>query len=146
APRRRGHPRRRSVGARPRGVVMTEAPACPEGPSRPAAVLYRTASGNRPHIPACPPVGGTLREAGAAERLAMTVCSWCQAELDGVGRTYFGSLDDAMRAFGSHVGTHGLIRDALRFVTYDQIWLPYSKSYIALGHQGRGVAWVGKTY
>lgn len=117
-----------------------------DGPERPEVVLYRTETGARLHIAACPHVGGVLREADAAERLAMTVCSWCQAEIDGVGRTYFDSLDDAMRAFGCHVGTHELIRDALRFVTYDQVWLPYSRSYIALGHEGRGVAWAGKTY
>lgn len=111
-----------------------------------ASVLYRTETGNRLHIPACPHVGGALREADATERQAMTVCTWCQAELDGVGRTYFDSLHDAMRAFGSHLGTREQVREALRFVTHDQIWLPYSKSYIALGHEGRAVAWVGKTY
>ncbi len=109
-------------------------------------ILYRTEGGGRLHIPGCPHVGGALREADAAERLAMPVCSWCRAEIDGVGRTYYDSLDDAMRAFGCHVGTQEPIRAALRFVTYDQIWLPYSRSYIALGHQGRAVAWVGKTY
>ena len=34
----------------------------------------------------------------------------------------------------------------MRFVTYDQIWVPNSRSYVALGHYGRGVAWFGKTY
>ena len=125
---------------------MSEAIIWSHDHARPEQVLYLTETGNRLHIPACPHIGGTLREADAVERLSMTVCSWCQAEIDGVGRTDFETLDDAMRAFGCHVGTHGLIRDALRFVTYDQIWLPYSKSYIALGHQCRGAAWAGKTY
>lgn len=109
-------------------------------------VLYRTETGGRLHLPACPHIGGAIREADAAERLGMSVCSWCQAEIDGVGRTYYESLDDAMRAFGCHVGTQPTIRNALRCVTHDQIWLPYSRSYIALGHEGRAVAWVGKTW
>ena len=125
---------------------MSEAVSRAVSEGRAPQVLYRTESGGRLHIPGCPHVGGSLSEADAAERLAMPVCSWCQAEIDGVGRTYYESLDDAMRAFGCHVGTHEPIRAALRFATYDQIWLPYSRSYIALGHEGRGVAWVGKTY
>ena len=56
----------------------------------------------------------------------MPVCSWCRAEIDGVGRSYHDTLEDAMRAFGCHVGTTALIRHALRSVTFDQIWLPYS--------------------
>lgn len=109
-------------------------------------VLYRTETGGRLHLPACPHIGGAIREADAAERLAMSVCSWCRAQIDGVGRTYYESLDEAMRAFGCHVGTQPTIHQALRFVTHDQIWLPYSRSYVALGHEGRAVAWVGKTW
>lgn len=109
-------------------------------------VLYRTGTGGRLHIPGCPHIGSSLREADKTERLAMPVCSWCRAEIDGVGRSYYDTLQDAMREFGCHVGTQTLIRHALRSVTFDQIWLPYSRSYLALGHEGRGVAWVGKTY
>ena len=43
-------------------------------------------------------------------------------------------------------GTQRLIVEALRGVEHDEIWLPHSKSYIALGLEGRGVAWVGKGY
>lgn len=108
--------------------------------------LVRTETGARLHIPACPHIGGRIREADPAERLEMQVCSWCQAELDGVGRTYCVDLDEAMREFGTWSGTERLIKDALRFVTWDQIWVPNSRSYVALGHEGRGVAWFGKTY
>ena len=125
---------------------MSEATVRPAAPAQVGHVLYRTETGGRLHIPGCPHIGGSLREADPYERLAMQVCSWCQAEIDGVGRTYHDSLDDAMRALGCHVGTQSRIREALRFATFDQIWLPYSRSYIALGHEGRGVAWVGKTY
>lgn len=109
-------------------------------------VLVRTETGGRLHIAACPHIGGGIRLADAAERLAMEVCSWCRKELDGVGRRYFDNLEDAMRAFRTYAGTEQLIRDALRFTTHDQIWLPPSSSYVALGHEGRGVAWFGKTW
>jgi len=108
--------------------------------------LVRTETGAKLHIAACPHIGSEIREATAAERLAMDVCGWCRAELDGVGRTYCNSLEDAMRLFGTHSGTERAIKDALRFVVHDQIWLPNSRSYVALGHEGRGVAWFGKTY
>jgi hypothetical protein len=109
--------------------------------------LYRTVGGARLHIAECPHIIGVdVQLATAADRLAMAVCHWCRQELDGVGRTYFDTLEDAMRDFGTHAGTEPLIRDALRFVDWDQIWVPYSRSYIALGREGLGVAWVGKTY
>lgn len=37
-------------------------------------------------------------------------------------------------------------RENLKFVTCDEIWLPHSKSYVALGLDGRAVASFGKTY
>ena len=36
--------------------------------------------------------------------------------------------------------------DALGDVQHDLIWIPASESYIALGHDGQGVAWIGKGY
>jgi hypothetical protein len=120
----------------------------PEPARQPApGPLYRTATGERLHIGACPHILSLdVEPASPADLLAMTVCHWCRQELDGVGRTYFDTIEDAMRDFGAPAGTERLVRDALRFVTWDQIWVPYSRAYIALGYEGRGVAWVGKTY
>jgi hypothetical protein len=116
-------------------------------PTPGADVLLRTATGERLHIAPCPHILGVATEvASAADRLALGVCSWCEKEINGVGRTYFDNLRDAMRFFGTHVGTEALIREALQGVDHDQIWIPYSRSYIALGRGGAGVAWVGKTY
>ena len=126
---------------------MTEMPTVqPARQSFAPDTLVRTETGNRLHIAACPHLGSEIRRATPADRLAMEVCTWCRAELDGVGRSYFDDLADAMRAFGTYAGTERLIREALRFVTYDQIWIPHSRSYVALGLEGRGVAWFGKTY
>ena len=109
--------------------------------------LVRTANGTRLHIAPCPHIlGAAASDATAADLFALPLCSWCEAEVDGAGRTYFDSLDDAMRFFGAHVGSKALVRDALRFVTHDRIWVPNSRSYIALGLEGATVAWVGKTY
>jgi hypothetical protein len=63
-----------------------------------------------------------------------------------VGRTYFTTLDEAMRFFGTHSGTERMIKESLRFVDFDAIWVPNSASYVALGREGVGVAWFGKTY
>jgi hypothetical protein len=109
--------------------------------------LLRTIGGQRLHIAPCPHLlGVTPREATAAERAVMQLCYWCDKEVSGHGRTYYDSLESAMRAFGNHVDTVSLIRSHLRSVPWDQIWIPNSRSYLALGLGGRGVAWVGKGY
>jgi len=109
--------------------------------------LLRTETGARLHIAPCPHLlGHAPREATTAERATMQLCHWCDKEVSGHGRTYVDTLDLAMRLFGSHVETIGLIRAHLRGVVWDQIWIPNSRSYIAFGLGGRGVAWVGKGY
>jgi hypothetical protein len=113
----------------------------------PGVQLSRTATGQKLHIPPCPHVLGVeLIEVSKTDAEGYDVCTWCQAELDGVGRTYYDSLDDAMRAFQTYEETRATIKEALRAVTFDAIWIPNSRSYIALGDKGLGVAWVGKTY
>ena len=111
-----------------------------------AVELFRTATGQRLHIPGCPHVGSTLVVATAQDLAELEICTWCRAEIDGVGRTYCRSLEEAMRVLGCWEGTQRLIRDALRFVAHDGVWLPHSDSYIALGREGRCVARVGKGY
>ena len=125
---------------------MTAQPVNPT-PEPAQEPFYRTAGGQRLHIAPCPYIlGADVAPASPADVLALSVCDWCGKELAGVGRRYFESLGDAMRHFGTHAGTEGLIREALQFVQWDQIWVPNSASYIALGREGQGVAWVGKTY
>ncbi|MDQ2783313.1 MAG: hypothetical protein M3Y26_12390 [Actinomycetota bacterium] len=48
------------------------------------------------------------------ERRTMPVCLLCQVELDGVGRTYFDTIEDAMRAFGSYADTRVTIGEHVR--------------------------------
>jgi hypothetical protein len=127
-------------------MSISPSPPMPETPST-GMPLVKTATGARLHIEPCPHIlGCAVRNATPTEKLAMSVCTWCEAEINGVGRWYFDDLGDAMRYFGAHVGTEGSIRDALRFVLHDQVWVPNSKAYISLGLGGLAVAWVGKTY
>lgn len=117
---------------------MTIAPEAP--------VLLATATGHRKHLAQCPHLVGatTLRTLGEDEDLEL--CDWCSKELSGHGRTYFDDLGAALAAFRAPLENRQLIKDALRAVEHDQIWMPYSSSYVALGLAGRGVAWTGKTY
>lgn len=118
----------------------------PAVPVVPLVASWLTATGRRLHVPGCPHVRSHLRQASPAELAELDTCSWCRAEVGGVGRTHPRTLVDAMRSLGCHVGTQGLVVSALADVEFDEIWLPHSKSYIALGLTGRGVAWVGKGY
>ena len=125
---------------------MSAAPSEPDA-TGPGVTLVRTAGGAGLHLPECPHVlGSDVHVATPGELAGVPVCGWSQAEVDGVGRRYFVSLEAAMRSFGSHAGTEHLIRAELRDVLYDEIWVPHSGSYIALGLGGFAVAWVGKTY
>jgi hypothetical protein len=113
----------------------------------PATTYFRTTSGTRVHLPACPHLVGTdAHAATAAERLLHPVCDWSQAQLRGYGREHFASLEDAMRRVGVPVEAHATIGAALRFVEYDKVFAVHSLTYGALGFRGRAVAGFGKTY
>ena len=104
-----------------------------------------TDTGGRKHLAQCPYVVGAItRPVRDDEHLP--VCDWCARELSGHGRRYYDDLGLAIEAFRAPLENRRLIRDELRHVEHDAIWIPYSGSYVALGRQGRGVAWTGKTY
>lgn len=109
------------------------------------AGLVRTPKGEGLHLPDCPHVlGSDVHVATAEERESVRICEWSQAELAGVGRRRFDALDDAMRYFGMHVGTESLVRELVRDLLVDLVWVPNSGSYIALAVDGRVAAWVHK--
>jgi hypothetical protein len=109
--------------------------------------LVRTASGRGLHLADCPHVRGCAVHVAVPEELDyLPVCGWSQAELDGVGRRYFATLSDAMRCFGTHVGTERAIRESVAAVLHDQIWVPNSGAYIALGLNGVVTGCIGKSY
>lgn len=91
-----------------------------------------------------PSPGGATTSRPLLADEGLELCDWCSKELSGPGRTYFNDLDAALAAFKAPLENRRLIKDALRGVEHDQIWMPYSSSYVALGIAGRGVAWTGK--
>ena len=106
--------------------------------------LYRTEGGSRLHIRSCPHViDSVVLEATDTDG---EICAWCEKEISGEGREYIDDLDAALAAFGGPQGNWQLIRQHLAGVDPDEVWIPYSRSYIALGLKGRAVAWAGKTY
>ena len=120
-------------------AVLETPTSNPHGLVRGVAVL---------HLPECPHVAkwDDLAAPTPDELATWEVCSWSQAEIDGVGRTYYDTLDQAMEALGSAVDDRRQIRAAMATVDYDTIWIPYSESYIALGKNGYAVAWVHRTF
>jgi hypothetical protein len=104
--------------------------------------LYRTATGTRLHIRECPHLlGKEVFEATEGE-----ICDSCERELRGEGRTYFDRLADALALVEAPQGNWPLIEQHLAAVDRDRIWVPFSRSYVALGRDGRAVAWAGRTY
>lgn len=111
------------------------------------AVFGRTATSTRHHLAECPHlVDRDWHPCSEEEVATYPLCTWSQDQLDGVGRSHPATLADAMRELGLPVGNERLVRELLAFVSYDELWLPYSRSYVALGFEGRGVAYFGKSY
>ncbi len=109
--------------------------------------LFHTATGQRLHIPACPyVVGVALTPANPIVRSAMDVCSWCQAEIDGVGRTYHDTIEAALEDFNADHAVRAELARLLRLAEHDTVYVPHSRSYLAVAKDGQGVAWAGKTY
>lgn len=106
--------------------------------------LYKTATGQRLHLRQCPHVLGC--ELIEVVEGSHDICSWCLAEISGVGRTPHTSIEDALRDMGAPEVVVPVLARHLRTVEHDDIWVPFSRSYVALGKAGRGVAWAGITY
>ena len=97
--------------------------------------------------PYCPHIqGADAHVADAAECLALPVCEWSVAQIEGYGREHFDAIEDAMRRIGVPVQGHDEIVRGLQFVTHDDVYVVHSLTYAALGPDGRIVAGFGKTY
>jgi hypothetical protein len=104
--------------------------------------LWKTGAGGRAHLAQCAHLVGKEVVLAAAE----PVCDMCQHEIDGHGRERFSDLDAALPVMGVSGTDWPAVKAALASVDHDEVWLPYSRSYIALGRAGQAVAWVGKSY
>jgi hypothetical protein len=107
--------------------------------------FFSTATGGRKHLRQCQHLLDKEVFPVPADD-ARAICDSCRKELAGEGRTYFDDLDAALEAFRAPLTNRPLIKQALAGVAWDEIWLPFSESYVALGKGGRGVAWSHKTF
>jgi hypothetical protein len=110
-----------------------------------AAALFRTANGQRLHIAECPYILGAEVLPAAVDD-TREVCTWCQAELNEEGRTIHDSIEDALRDMGANEGNLVELARLLRSVAHDLIYVPFSRSYVAVALEGRPAAVAGKTY
>ena len=110
------------------------------------AELFRTQTGGRLHVRQCPHVQGVEVLIPAEVSSAQPVCDWCEKELAGEGRTYHDTVIDALRDMGAAGHAIPELERLLNEVEWDQTFVPFSRSYVAVSRAGRGVAWAGKTY
>ena len=115
---------------------------------RAGEVLIRTPGGGKLHIRGCSHLTSTseLLVVTAQDAETRELCTACAAELNGQGRTPFDNLDRAMEAFNMPVEVRAKVRELVARVDADRIWIPYSRSYVALGKDGTRALYIGKTY
>lgn len=107
--------------------------------------LYSTANGQRLHIAECPYILGAEVFPEVVDD-TREVCTWCQAELNDEGRTYHDSIEDALRDMAVAGANFAELTRLLRSVEHDTIYVPFSRSYVAVALDGRPAAVAGKTY
>lgn len=108
--------------------------------------LYRTTDGQRIHLRGCPHIAGQDVEAVTPGDSSIPVCRWTRAELDGVGRIPQKTIDGALREFGASPEVRPRLIKLLKGLKWDSVYLPQSRSFVALALEGHPVAWAGKTY
>lgn len=108
--------------------------------------LYKIADGLRIHLRGCPHIAGLEVEPVAPGDTSVPVCRWTRAELDGVGRIPQKTIDGALREFGANPEVRPRLIKLLKGLKWDSVYLPQSRSFVALALEGHPVAWAGKTY
>ena len=115
-------------------------------PDSSTQTLYRTDGGQRAHLRGCPHIVGLDVVPVPDGDTSLPVCRWTRAELAGAGRIPQKTLDGALREFGASPLARPKIVKLLKGVEHDAVYLPQSRSYVALSLRDRSVAWAGKTY
>ena len=108
--------------------------------------LYRTSDGQRVHLRGCPHIVGLDVVAVPAGDTSVPVCRWTRTELAGVGRIPQKTVDGALRELGASPEIRPRLVKLLKGVKWDSVYLPQSRSYVALSLEDRAVASAGKTY
>ncbi|MBD5785058.1 hypothetical protein IF650_02585 [Cellulosimicrobium terreum] len=105
------------------------------------AELLRTTGRGKLHISGCSHLQDTdpsqLIEADGRDRAELELCSECDKEIHGVGRTEYASLDAAFEALQFPVENRPLMREIAGSVDFSKVWAPQSRSYIGVGHLDR---------
>lgn len=108
------------------------------------AELYRTKGRGRLHVLGCSHLQTTdlsqLIVADATDRAERELCSECDKEIRGVGRTEYPSLDAAFEALKFPVENRPRMREIAAELDFDLVWAPQARSYVAVGHRDRHAA------
>lgn len=116
---------------------------------RTGQTLVRTKGGGKVHVPACSHLSWTselVEITDAAEAASLELCSACESELSGRGRTTYPDLERAMEALPVPLPNRPMVRQLLEDHNAPLIWIPYSRSYIGTGGQNIKTRYVGKGY
>lgn len=112
-----------------------------------APQLFKTATGQRLHIAECPHILGVAASPASFDEMAtMDVCTWCDAELSDEGRTYHETVEAALLDMGAARHRVAELTRTLVTASFDTIFVPFSRSYVAVALSGRTVAVAGHTY
>jgi len=118
----------------------------PTPASDPALTLHHTTTGGRRHLRQCPHLVGASPVLTAAADDTREICVWSQNELAGTGRTYHNTLAEALEDLGAAHGNRAELTRLLSVVDWDQVFVPYSRTYLTVLRNDRPVAWAGKTF
>jgi hypothetical protein len=112
-----------------------------------APQLLKTATGQRLHIAECPHILGAAVSPATFDEIATTdICTWCDAELNEVGRTEHDTIEAALLDMGAYRHQIPELTRLLATVERDKVFVPFSRSYVAVAREGRTVAVAGHTY
>jgi hypothetical protein len=112
------------------------------------AELFRTPTGTRVHLRMCHDFFevSNIVPASPDGVVALGCCEWTRNELEGRGRTVCDSIADGLAELDAPRHARAELARLLSDVECDLIYVPYSRSYLALSRGGRTMAWAGKTY
>lgn len=101
-----------------------------------AAELSRTKGRGKLHLRGCSHLADTsdLVEADDRDRAELDLCSECDREIHGAGRTEYVSLDEAFEALQFPVENRPLMREIAGHLDFTKVWTPQSRSYVGAGN------------
>jgi hypothetical protein len=121
----------------------------------PEILLYVVRPDGPLHLGGCPRLDTGARAnfmswatpASHAQRAKNPLCKWCEAELSGKRRTYYETLDAALKALGLVTYEDRLqVHTVLEGIEFDYVWIPAGGSYVALQRDRNIVREIHKGY